>query len=152
MKLYERPVILDSNGKVVGYQEQDKRRAYTKLAYEYLNSKYGKPQIPAQEPSPYIAKPVSTAVRPTIPAEQTVPTYDTKISPYISGKPMVKLRPRVQLPNLIELMEDSEWEPGFPELKNGKLPGYKDGTRYLWDDQKGEWDRITDSDVANAMS
>ena len=127
MKLYERPVILDSNGKVIGYQEQDKRRAYTKLAYEYLNSKYGKPQIPAQEPSPYIAKPVSTAVRPTIPAEQTVPTYDTKISPYISGKPMVKLRPRVQLPNLIELMEDSEWEPGFPGLKNGKLPGYKIG-------------------------
>lgn len=84
-------------------------------------------QIPAQEPSPYIAKPVSTEVRPTIPAEQTVPAYDTKISPYISGKPMVKLRPRVQLPNLIELMEDSEWEPGFPGLKNGKLPGYKNG-------------------------
>ena len=127
MKLYERPVILDSNGKVIGYQEQDKRRAYTKLAYEYLNSKYGKPQIPAQEPSPYIAKPVSTAVRSTIPAEQTVPTYDTKISPYISGKPMVKLRPRVQLPNIIEVMEDSEWEPGFPGLKNGKLPVYGDG-------------------------
>ncbi|WP_279148547.1 hypothetical protein [Segatella bryantii] len=127
MKLYERPVILDSNGKVIGYQEQDKRRAYTKLAYEYLNSKYGKSQIPAQEPSPYIAKPVSTAVRPTIPAEQTVPVYDTKISPYVSGKPMLKLRPRVQLPNLIELMEDSEWEPGFPGLKNGKLPRYRGG-------------------------
>lgn len=127
MKLYERPVILDSNGKVIGYQEQDKRRAYTKLAYEYLNSKYGKPQIPAQEPSPYIAKPVSTAVRTTIPAEQTVPTYDPTISPYISGKPMVKLRPRVQLPNIIEVMEDSEWEPGFPGLKNGKLPTYENG-------------------------
>ena len=84
-------------------------------------------QIPAQEPSSRIAKPVSTAVRPTIPAEQTVPTYDTTISPYISGKPMVKLRPRIQLPNLVELMEDSEWEPGFPGLKNGKLPGYKIG-------------------------
>lgn len=127
MKLYERPVILDSNGKVIGYQEQDKRRAYTKLAYEYLNNKYGKPQVPAQEPSPYIAKPVSTAVRPVIKEEQTVPAYDPTISPYISGKPMVKLRPRVQLPNLIEVMEDSEWEPGFPKLKNGKLPGYKNG-------------------------
>jgi hypothetical protein len=40
---------------------------------------------------------------------------------------MVKLRPRVQLPNLIELMEDSEWEPGFPGLKNGKLPRCEDG-------------------------
>lgn len=127
MKLYERPVILDSNGKVIGYQEQDKRRAYTKLAYEYLNNKYGKSQVPAQEPSPYIAKPVSTAVRPTISAEQTVPAYDPTISPYISGKPMVKLRPRVQLPNLVEVMEDSEWEPGFPGLKNGKLPEYGDG-------------------------
>lgn len=88
-------------------------------------------QIPAQEPSPYIAKPVSTAVRSTIPAEQTVPAYDTKISPYISGKPMLKLRPRVQLPNLIEVMEDSEWEPPFQltprGYKNGKLPGYYTG-------------------------
>jgi len=40
---------------------------------------------------------------------------------------MIKLRPRIQLPNLIELMEDSEWEPGFPGLKNGKLPGFQDG-------------------------
>ena len=71
--------------------------------------------------------PVSTAVRPVIKEEKTVPAYDPTISPYISGKPMVKLRPRVQLPNLIELMEDSEWEPGFPGLKNGKLPGYKIG-------------------------
>lgn len=135
MKLYERPVILDSNGKVIGYQEQDKRRAYTKLAYEYLNNKYGKPQVPAQEPSPYIARPVSTAVRPTIPAEQTVPAYDPTISPYISGKPMVKLRPRVQLPNLVEVMEDSEWEPGFPKLKNGKLPRYWKGTSGLDEDK-----------------
>ena len=82
----------------------------------------------------------------------TLPAYNPTINPYISGKPMVKLRPRVQLPNLIELMEDSEWEPNIPGLKNGKLPRYKDGTRYLWDDQKGEWDRITDSDVANEMS
>jgi hypothetical protein len=95
-------------------------------------------------------------VRPTIPAEQTVPTYDTKISPYISGKPMLKLRPRVQLPNLIELMEDSEWEPGFPKLKNGKLPGFRGGkgsdTRYLWDEDKKEWDRITNNEYARAFA
>lgn len=79
------------------------------------------------QPTPIVNQSVSTAVRPVIKEEQTVPAYDPTISPYISGKPMVKLRPRVQLPNLIEVMEDSEWEPGFPELKNGKLPGYKDG-------------------------
>ena len=75
-------------------------------------------------------------VRPIIPAEQTVPAYNPTINPYISGKPMVKLRPRVQLPNLIELMEDSEWEPGFPGLKNGKLPRCGDGKVNWprWDD------------------
>lgn len=115
-------------------------------------------QISVQEPSPYITRPVSTAVRPTIPQEQTKARWDgaEQVSPYVTGKPMVKLRPRVQLPDLIELMEDSEWEPPFQltprGYKNGKLPEYKDGTRYLWDDQKGEWDRITDSDVANAMA
>ena len=31
---------------------------------------------------------------------------------------MVKLRPRVQLPNLIEVMEDSEWEPSFQPLRH----------------------------------
>ena len=129
MKQYERPVILDANGKVIGYQEQDKRRAYSRLAYNYLNNKYGKPKISVQEPSTYIAKPVSTAVRPIIKEEQTVPAYDPTISPYISGKPMLKLRPRVQLPNLIELMEDSEWDPEYdipqivlPQYKNGKSP------------------------------
>lgn len=77
---------------------------------------------------PAIQQPVSTAVRPVIKEEQVVPAYDPTISPYISGKPMLKLRPRIQLPNLIELMEDSEWEPGFPGLKNGKLPRYWKGT------------------------
>ena len=40
----------------------------------------------------------------------------------------------------------------IPKFKDGKLPGYKDGKRYLWDDQTQSWDRITDSDVANAMA
>lgn len=40
----------------------------------------------------------------------------------------------------------------FGKYANGKLPGYKDGKRYLWDDQTQSWDRITDSDVANAMA
>ena len=108
------------------------------------------------QPTPIVNQSVSTAVRPIIKEEQTVPAYDPTISPYVSGKPMLKFRPRVQLPNLIEVMEDSEWEAPFQltprGYKNGKLPEYKDGTRYLWDDQKGEWDRITDSDVANAMA
>lgn len=71
---------------------------------------------------PIIQQPVSTVVRPVIKEEQVVPIYNPTISPYISGKPMIKLIPRVQLPNLIELMEDSEWEPEFPGYSNGKSP------------------------------
>ena len=99
------------------YQKGIKRRAAADVDLMGLSL-----QQPIQEEVP-----VSTAVRPVIKEEKTVPAYDTTISPYISGKPMVKLRPRVQLPNLIELMEDSEWEPGFPGLKNGKLPTYENG-------------------------
>lgn len=62
----------------------------------------------------------------TIPQEQTIPAYNTKVSPYISGKPMIHLQPRIKLPNLLDMLDD-EWEStiGF---KNGKLPGYKGGT------------------------
>mgnify|MGYP007101860105 CR=1 FL=1 len=77
-----------------------------------------------------VLQPVSTNVQITIPQEHTVPVYDTTISPYISGKPMVYLQPRVKLPNLLEMLDD-EWEPPFqlslPGHKNGKLPGYKIG-------------------------
>ena len=101
------------------------------------------PVIPVQEITPYIAKPVSTAIRPIIKEEQTIPAYDPTISPYVSGKPMLKLRPRVQLPNLIEVMEDSEWEPPFqlilPGYNNGKLPGYKDGKIYIKPANRGKF-------------
>ena len=92
---------------------------------------------------PAIQQPVSTAVRPVIKEEQVVPTYDPTISPYISGKPMVKLRPRVQLPDIIEVMEDSDWEPPFqlslPVYENGKLPGYKDGKIYIKPANRGKF-------------
>ena len=95
------------------------------------------------QPTPIVNQSVSTAVRPIIKEEQTVPAYDPTISPYVSGKPMIKLRPRVQLPNLIEVMEDSEWEPPFqlilPEYNNGKLPTYKDGKIYIKPANRGKF-------------
>lgn len=42
------------------------------------------------------------------------------------------------------------YDAGLPKYGDGKPKG--DGTRYLWDDQTQSWDRITDSDVANAMA
>lgn len=79
----------------------------------------GRYEVPIQ---PIIAQPVSTAVRPVIAAEQTIPAYDPTISSYVSGKPMVKLMPPVRQPNLIEMVEDSQWEPQFGSYKNGKSP------------------------------
>lgn len=138
MKQYERPVILDANGKIIGYQEQGKRRTYSKLAYDYLNNKYGRPILKPVAQTPITAAPDAVAVRPTIPAEQTVPAYDPTISPYISGKPMVKLRPRIELPNLMQLIEDSEWEPPF-SYTDSKLPGYKNGKIYIKPANRGKF-------------
>lgn len=78
--------------------------------------------------------PDAVKVVPTIPQKQTVPAYDTNISPYISGKPMVRLQPRIKLPNLLDMLDD-EWEPtiGF---KNGKLPKYEGG-KLGWTRQNG---------------
>ena len=47
--------------------------------------------------------------------------------------------------------DPTEFRERFKRWKQG-LPAYKDGKRYLWDDQTQSWDRITDSDVANAMA
>ncbi len=74
-----------------------------------------------------IAQPDAVRVAQTIPQEQTIPAYDTKVSPYISGKPMIHLQPRVNLPNLLQMLDD-DWEPIFnyayeklPEYSNGKI-------------------------------
>lgn len=107
---------------------QQSRIDYGDQFYDYFNQRALQQTI-GEQPKPIILQPVSTAVRTTIPQEQTKARWDgaEQVSPYITGKPIVKLMPRLQLPNLVELMEDSEWEPGFPGLKNGKLPGYKIG-------------------------
>ena len=59
------------------------------------------------------------------------------------------MRPK---PYKIETNIQNTAAPKFGSWKNGKLPGYKDGTKYLWDDQTQSWDRITDGDVAEAMA
>lgn len=87
------------------------------------------PSVPEQRITPVITRPDALQVKQVIPEQQTRATWTgaEKISPYVTGRPMLKLKPTIKLPNLIDLVEDSEWEPtlGF---KNGKLPGYEDGT------------------------
>lgn len=70
--------------------------------------------------------PVSTAVRPVIKEEKIIPAYDTTISPYISGKPILKLQPRINFPDLIQMVEDSQWEPEY-QIPQITMPQYKDG-------------------------
>lgn len=40
MKLYERPVITDKNGNIIGYQKDVERRANSAIMYDYINSQF----------------------------------------------------------------------------------------------------------------
>lgn len=81
-----------------------------------------------------------------VPEENTEATWKgaENISPYVTGKPIIKLQPRLKLPPIEEFMEDSEWEPSFLlnpiEYKNGKLPKYEDGKDdIVYTVKKGDW-------------
>lgn len=103
---------------------QQSRIDYGNQFYDYFNQRSLKQKV-GQQPKPIVLQPVSTAVRQPVPAEQTRHTWTgaENESPYVTGKPVIKLQPRIQLPSLVEMMEDSEWMPPFPQLK----PMYKDG-------------------------
>ena len=94
-------------------------------------------KVSEQKISTYIAQPDAVKVIPTIPQEQTIPTYDTSISPYISGKPMIHLQPRVNLPNLLQMLDD-DWEPIF-NYAYGKLPEYSNGKISIKPSKRGSF-------------
>lgn len=75
----------------------------------------------------YSVKPVSTAVRPIIPAEQTIARWAgaENQSPYITGRPLPRLQPSIKIPTIREAVEAAIWKP---EFKDGKLPKHGDGT------------------------
>lgn len=54
-----------------------------------------------------------TQVRKTIPEENTLARWNgaENVSPYVTGKPMIKLRPAVNIKPLLQLVEESQWEP-----------------------------------------
>lgn len=104
----------------------------------FLTGRYKIPILPIVE------QPVSTAVRTTIPEQYTIPAYDTQVSPYISGKPMLHLMPPVNQPNLIQMVEGSQWKPTYV---NGKLPKYEDGTSVLRDVQQEYKKYNVDTDI-----
>ena len=82
MKTYERPVILDKNGKIIGYQEEGGRRKYARQMYDYILSNFSKnssvPQIPERvvESVPTAVEMVETAPKWDYP-EIKAPTFGT---------------------------------------------------------------------------
>lgn len=120
---------------------QQSRIDYGNQFYDYFNQRILKQKV-GQQPKPIVLQPVSTAVIQTIPAEQTRHTWTgvENESPYVTGKPMLKLQPRIQLPSLVEMMEDSEWMSPFPQL----MPMYKDGKSpiYIKPENRGKLTRL----------
>lgn len=82
MKTYERPVILDKNGKIIGYQEEGGRRKYARQMYDYILSNFSKnssvPQIPERvvESVPTAVEMIETAPKWDYP-EIKAPTFGT---------------------------------------------------------------------------
>ncbi len=120
---------VDSQGRPFrGLRERNKRRQEAWAQAFGLRGRYN---IPEQEIKQYTSVPDAVAVNQIIPQEQTRARWTgaESTSPYITGKPMIKLQPRIQLPNIIDLVEDSQWSPEYdipqivlPQYKNGKSP------------------------------
>ena len=160
LRNYERAVILDKAGKVIGYQDEGKRKAYAKNAYDYLYNKYGGALKANIVPAQVVAPVDATAVRQTIPAEQTRTRWEgaENVSPYLTGKPQLMLRPEINIPNIKDPVQKYEsWFEKYPLLsyvlsqneqpeddgllyaKNGKLPVYKDDKIYIKPANRGKF-------------
>lgn len=77
---------------------------------------------------PITEKPDATAVRKTIAKSKRKARWSgaENVSPYLTGKPILKVKKDIKLPTAAEVAKKSEWKSpmGF---KNGKLPGYRKG-------------------------
>lgn len=131
MKFYERPVILDANGKLIGYQQQDKRIAYANAAYDYLFSKYGNPEVLKAASQPIVAQQDNTRVVTPTPQyiqEQTNVTTQNNIIPNrLQLQQPVRTKSKLGEELFSMIFENDEPEDGILYAKNGKLPKYKIG-------------------------
>lgn len=114
---------------------------------------------PIVQPDPIIAQPDAVRVNPVIPQEETHARWEgaEDVSPYLTGRPMVKLQPRTEIPRLVDALWDSQWEPQFQPLnvqgfKDGKLPGFKNGYKYSWNSDTQSWDRYTGDAMGQAFN
>lgn len=125
MRLYERPVIV-KDGKVVGYQHADQRLANSDIMYNYITQNYTAPKNLAEYQSQnqsMIQQPDALRVSTIKPLENTHYRLEgaENVSPYITGKPMLKIPEQINYTNIPEVMEQNKWKPvGFPNYKCGK--------------------------------
>ena len=77
---------------------------------------------------PIIEKPDAVVVRKTIPKAKTRARWTgaENVSPYLTGKPILKLKKEIKTPNVVELHKESQWKAPM-QFKDGKLPRYGDG-------------------------
>lgn len=150
-KLYERAVIKDKNGKVIGYQDWDKRNNYANQVYEWL---HGTPQTPqeselvqqlrANEWKPQqVLKPVTKPVQDynlNIQAPQSLNAYNMPESPsYTTRLPDIQqfmnavmsdqYQPQytpIQTTNQVQpaILPDGNKMMKFSGFRYGKLPIY----------------------------
>lgn len=170
MKLYERPVIMDAKGNIIGYQDWDKRKDYSQQVYDYIT---GSTPVVVQEPlmSQTTAAELNAASQfqpwqnyhqPDYPlnnpAPSSISSWNNPKSPaYTTAGLQAR---RIDFGKMMMDMLEDDWEPPtiqplktitppdskistFTGFKNGKLPGYKDGMKYSWDDQEQKWNRYT---------
>lgn len=105
---------------------QQSRIDYGNQIYDYLANRAVENAIKkeiGEQPMPIIARPDATAVKKIVPKAKTRARWtgaDT-VSPYITGKPIIKLQKKTNLPNIIEENKKAQWKApmGFSD---GKTP------------------------------
>lgn len=75
--------------------------------------------FPQPEVPYYIANPDKLKVSSIIPQEKIIHTWDNvNASPYVTGKPMINLKPKINIPTAAEVAEDIRFKPTGTYLYN----------------------------------
>lgn len=82
------------------------------------------------------------------PAPSSISSWNSSQSPAYTQAQLQGSKAFFRLPNIREVVEEQLWKPVF---KNGKLPGYRDGKRYIKNDDD-TWTRITDDQMADQFA
>lgn len=97
--------------------------------WEDIKPERVKYDIPTPEIKPHVEVPDRTAVRKTIPKSKTKARWSgaEEVSPYLTGRPILKLQKKTELPTVVEENKKLQWKAPI-QFKDGKLPRYEDGT------------------------